>query len=224
MGLSALLLLLAAPQDAKKSDAELDQARRAAIVDRIMAEPPKPRLARPVPVQLFDANIAVVPERRLLRLEPREPSPAGGEAVANVPILPGFRPMNGREMALASANFDLWLFDDDADEATRRVRLDALLTERIRKAWTNRRLDLEQVRKLRLAGAGDIKRLLDRVAAKRVEFESVRADYNAGREILGQLEIEAQQFRIGPFHGESLFAKTLRKIDDEDRKARFGPK
>ncbi len=132
--------------------------------------------------------------------------------------------MNGQAMVLASANFDLWLFDDGTDDEIRRVRLDDLLAERIEKARNDRDLGPEQVRKLRLAGNGDIKRLFDRVAEHRVGFEAARLDYDAGRAALAKLEPLGREFRLGPFHAESLFAKTLRKIDDDDRAARFGTK
>ena len=48
---STLLLLLVTPQDTPKADTAADRARRAAIVDRIMAEPPPPRAVRAAPVE-----------------------------------------------------------------------------------------------------------------------------------------------------------------------------
>ncbi len=172
---------------------------------------PRPAGLGPVLVQP-----ASTPHRRLLVLERIRPKEADDldETVGRGQAGP---------VALAAENFDLWVFEVDEDDRARRAHLTALLAERIESVGRPRQLDAGQVGKLRLAGSGDIQRLFDRTARARADFEVVRRDPAAGRRLLVRLEGLAREHRTGPFEGNSLFAKTLRKIDDDARRARRRP-
>ena len=225
-GFSILLLVVVTPQQAQKADAELDRAKRAAIVDRIMAEPAPPRLKRPAPVEVPVEQPAPPPpvlmrvqqNRKRMTLEPKEIAPAeDGEEGQPAPQA---MPINIREMALAQDNFDRWVFGEVAGEEKWRAHLDLLLSVKIGHAVHQRRIDPAQLRKLRLAGSGDIKRFFDRVEESRREFEVARKDFNAGRMALNQLEPLSAEFQEGPFGGDSFFEKALRKIENEATAAR----
>jgi hypothetical protein len=69
--------------------------------------------------------------------------------------------------------------------------------------------------KLRIAGKGDIKRFFDHVDDKRVFFEIDRMSLKTGRGALRRLEPLSDVYDEGPFGDGSLFAKTLRRIQDE---------
>jgi hypothetical protein len=72
--------------------------------------------------------------------------------------------------------------------------------------------------KLRVAGRGDIKRFFDQVEDRRRDFEVDRRPFKTGLVALRRLEPLSRLYQDGPFGDSSLFAKTLRKIND-DRKA-----
>jgi hypothetical protein len=211
------LLLLLPPQDARKSDVDMGAARRMTTVETITAEPPKLRLTRLAPAEPD-------PSRRTLIVEPRVPHQPDDPEGAGAVVPAGFLQMGVRGRALSSMNFDRWMFEDEEDARLPRAKLDQLLEKRLEAARKIRQLNPEHLRKLHLAGSGDIKRTLDRVEQKRSEFESVRRDFTEGRQFLMQLEPLARDFRIGPFDDQSLFAKTLRKIDEDERRAQYRTK
>ena len=226
---STLLLLLVTPQDTPKADTAADRARRAAIVDRIMAEPPPPRAARAAPVEdpppppappAVVVRQAVVMGRqgqaqKQITLEMKETAQVeDGEEVQ--PALRAM-PLNFREMALSKENFDRWVFDETNTEKARRDHLHSLLSGKIVLLEIRRGLNPEQSEKLRLAGSGDIKRFFDRVEESRREFEAVRKDFNAGRLALNRLEPLASEYQVGPFGPDSFLEKTLRKIETDAR-------
>jgi hypothetical protein len=115
-------------------------------------------------------------------------------------------------------NFDRWLFDDRRDQGERSRHLDDILRAKVAAAALSHNLTEPQQAKLRLAGRGDIKRFFDQVEDRRSEFEIDRQSYNTGRAALIRLDPLTRLYREGPFGNGSLFAKTLRRIND-DRKA-----
>jgi hypothetical protein len=120
---------------------------------------------------------------------------------------------------LGRENFDRWIFGDGFDEEGRRLRLQTLLAEKIDRAMKDHDINPIQLRKLRLAGSGDIKRFLDRVEDRRADFEVARKKYTTGRQALQQLEPLSTEFQVGPFGVDSLFAKMLKKIEGESKGA-----
>ncbi len=252
MAIYPMLLLLIVPgQDKPKPDTPEDRAKRAAIVDAIMAQPMilKPRIEKPdeeadriAAVQQQRAQQAAEDAARArAQIQVRVLNRQGGgtrtltlEAItANVdkpqpgpdgpddelgppePLMP--IAFNLNNAVLERENFDRWIFGDGIDEEGRRTRLQSTLSEKIDRVMKDHEINPAQLRKLRLAGVGDIKRFLDRVEEWRPEFEVARKNFNAGRMLLQELEPLSTEFQNGPFGEDSFFAKTLKKIEDDSK-------
>jgi hypothetical protein len=221
-GLSILLLLLGPPQDPKKANEEVDRTRKAVVIERLVVQPAMPGGVIRLPqgqVQeqaIVRRNVTVQAAKRVtLELKAVE---ADAEKVQDVQ--PGFRPgFNIIDMALSSDNFDRWVFEDERSEEVRKDRLYKILSDKIRWIEMDEKIGDEQLRRLRLAGNGDIKRFLDRVEAARVGFDAARQDYTAGRLALAQLQPLATEYKDGPFGTDSLFEKTLRKFRGDKKAA-----
>jgi hypothetical protein len=71
-------------------------------------------------------------------------------------------------------------------------------------------------------GKGDIKRFFDQVEDHRARFEIARRSFQTGLAALQRLEDLSQTFRTGPFGEGSLFARALRKIEDDRGTGRPG--
>lgn len=111
-------------------------------------------------------------------------------------------------------NFDRWLFEDEVSERGRYRHLEDILKAKIEDAAREHTLTEPRQAKLRLAGKGDIKRFFDEVEGKRSDFEKDRQTFRAGLAALRRLDPLARIYQDGPFGSGSLFAKTLRRIDD----------
>jgi hypothetical protein len=224
-----ILLLIVNGQDKPKPDTPEDRARRAAIVDRIMAQPGPDAAQRLVQqqarldaaraqqarqIRVFDGQ-----KQRQLTLTIEEPAPKDrdGEVDPPEPVVP--MGLNLNDAVLERENFDRWIFGDGIDEEGRRIRLQSLLSERIDHVMKNHDINTSQLQKLRLAGRGDIKRFLDRVEERRPEFEVARMKFNTGRILLRELEPLSTEFQEGPFGADSFFAKTLNKIESDTKGA-----
>ena len=123
---------------------------------------------------------------------------------------------------LARENFDRWVFGDGFDEQGRLLRLQTLLAEKIDLVMKDHDINPTRLRRLRLAGSGDIKRFFDRVEDRRQEFELARKKYQTGRLVLQQLEPLSLEFEVGPFGQDSLFRKMLNKIESEAQAKKAG--
>jgi hypothetical protein len=117
-----------------------------------------------------------------------------------------------RRLVIAKDSFDRALFEGLGDPALLRTRLDGLLAQRLDQFERSASLTPAQRTRLRLAGRGDIKRLFDQVDAMRTEFEKLRFDPNKCLKIFDDLVPLRAELRSGPFGGESLFSKTLKRI------------
>jgi hypothetical protein len=237
-----LLLLIVTGQDKPKPDTPEDRARRAAIVDGVMAQPMilRPRIEAPAAADdlaeearrqavedaararaqaLAQARIRVLDRQgqttRMLSIEVAAPAAPDGEIDAPEPIMPARFNLN--DAVLERENFDRWIFGEGIDEQGRRTKLQSILREKIDRVMKDRDIHGAQLQKLRLAGSGDIKRFFDRVEERRPEFEVARKNFNAGRMVLRELEPLSMEFQNGPFGDDSFFAKTLKKIDDDSK-------
>lgn len=225
-----LALLLIAPQDDPKADDAAARARHAAV-DRIMAEPAPPKPARPVHVEvvardrvLFNIRVEMATKQLTYELKKPEATPTPLEEdededdralrlrAQGIVLRRG---LDLKKWALAPDNFDRWVFGEGADAEGGKIALGSLLTEKIFVTQNGRKLTPEQLRKLRTAGSGDIKRFLERVERRRAGFEAVRGDPDAGRDFLERLHPLAVECKQGPFDADSLFAKALRRIEAE---------
>jgi hypothetical protein len=256
---SLLVLLLVTAQDRPKPDTPEDRARRAALVDRVMAAPSPPDLRprRPAvaegledgrrrevqdrnrdenPFENEKPRALVVPQlpavrpgarpQRYLTLESATPAPVeeSDDLDQREPIPPVHPVLNVKKAVLGRENFDRWIYGDGVGEDQRRTFLYSRLATKVDIAVHELHLNVPQRDKLRLAGMGDIKRFFDRVQERRLEFELARRDLTAGRWVLSQLLALSDEFQAGPFGDGSLFAKTLRKMENEARNPlRIGP-
>jgi len=118
--------------------------------------------------------------------------------------------------SVANELFDKLVFGAtgaDAVAAARR-RLDGLLQEKIGLLERVCDLDESQTHKLRLAGRGDIQRLLDGIDKRREAIRFVQDDGITPevRQQLVELGMPLRQsLQAGPFDNQSLLAKTLRQ-------------
>lgn len=153
---------------------------------------------------------------REITLAPPAPAAPVDEDDDPQPAQPVVRP-NLMAMALERENFDRWLFDDGRSEEERQRHLEVILQFKIKLAASAHRLTETQRAKLRLAGRGDIKRFFDQVEERRIAFEVARKSLRTGVAALQHLDDLSQVYRDGPFGDGSLFAKTLRRINDDRR-------
>jgi hypothetical protein len=157
----------------------------------------------------FLLRLAIATERRRITLEAPMHLPVALDDPARVAL-----EMN----VLERENFDRWLFPDDLSQEDRRQHLEDALDARVQLAVLNYKLSFPQKMKLRLAGKGDIKRFFDQVEDRRNAFETERKDIKVGVAALHRLSDLSRLYREGPFDDDSLFAKTLHRIEEEEKK------
>jgi hypothetical protein len=205
-----LIPLLVIAEGPTNDDAIEERARRAAVVDRVMGEPVvlayrrDRKLTVEGMVEDFEGNLLTVDgEPRLI------------DVVRN----------NDFIRHLHRDNLDRWVYGNLQTEGSRRTYLENRLRSRIHQVSTNLALSPLDVQKLSLAGRGDIKHLFDRVEVMRGRFDDVRADLFEGRGFLNvDLAPVCHEFEWGPYGEGSLFAKVLRKIENEspaEKRERF---
>jgi hypothetical protein len=203
-----LTLLLVAADDAKRSEIDQDRARRAAIVDRIMGDPSPPEFRRN---QTFTTELVAVNEAERKAAERNDGDEQKNDRLIRKPPVE-----EALMVVLERQNFDRWVFGNMNNDKSRRAWLEYKLRLKAEQAEGVTALSRPQVEKLVLAGRGDIKRFLDRVEEMRPEFDAVRADMAAGRSfLLDDLRPLGVDFQNGPFGNDSLFAKTLKKIQND---------
>ena len=117
-------------------------------------------------------------------------------------------------------SFDDWAFGDKGGEARFRSQLDKLLQKRVHEVEQVFQLTEAQRRKLKLAGRGDIQRLLDMVENARTEFQLARLNIRRLAELQRDLRLVELRVSDGLFEMGSLFTKTLRKMVDEKQLVR----
>lgn len=107
---------------------------------------------------------------------------------------------------------DSWVSSGKAGKDRFRDPLERLLMKKIKEVDQLFELKAEQRQKLRLAGHGDIKRILEAVEDSRRNFDLTKKDADLPvpqRQDLRTLELLVNS---GPFEFGSLFHKTLRKM------------
>ena len=145
-----------------------------------------------------------------------EQTAEAGEEDDQLPALP-VMPVRITMTALQRENFDRFLFDREPTERARQEHLKGVLDAKIARAASEHKLTDSQRAKLGLAGRGDIKRFFDLVQKRRDDFEIERKEFRTGIAALRRLDGLSTTFREGPFGSDSLFEKTLHKIN-ADRK------
>jgi hypothetical protein len=191
-----------AGQEAGKPDGAINAFRGAGKAEQKKREDPYANLELiPAPPGVRSFRLS----SELTMQEPEEDEDAGAADA---------RPQ-GQRLILALENFDLGIFGDDHDEATRQARMEALIAKQLTRAATYNGLSDAQKAKLRVAGRGDVKRFFVRVEEKRRDFDRTRMDTRAGFRMLLQLKAERADYEEGPFGHGSLYEKTLNKVLDE---------
>jgi hypothetical protein len=127
---------------------------------------------------------------------------------------------SGDATVMARENFDRWIYGTGWTAEARRTHLNKVLKGKVNGAVRGLRLGEHEREKLELAARGDIKRLFNRADAERRSFEAARLEFAAGRAVLMGLDSITLDFQKGPFGEDSLFAKTLRKIESDRKEAR----
>jgi hypothetical protein len=126
-------------------------------------------------------------------------------------------PLDLNSAVMDRDNFDRWLFADGGYEMVRQRHLDDILQDKVEAAARKHKLTEAQRAKLRVAGRGDIKRFFDQVEDRRREFERDRRSFKTGLAALGRLTPLSRIYQEGPFGDGSLFAKTLHRINDDQK-------
>jgi hypothetical protein len=185
---------------------QLEQTRVPEVLKEI-TRPGKPTLklinaSRQIDYEIIDL---VEPNQPVLQ----EKDPLVDDLVIEEPIA-AQRPRRAARLSLA--NFDLKVFNNMQTDKARQEWLESILLERL--MWNEERfkLNASQIDKLRLAGQGDIKRFLTRVARSRRAFDEARKNRQDGTRLLERTISMSLDFKNGPFNDDSLFFKALTKI------------
>ena len=131
------------------------------------------------------------------------------------------RPAVQNAFELDESNFHVWIFGNGRRNASAREHLDSLLMLSVAEVERSCPLSEAQKRKLLLAGHGDIKRFLDRVAEARKVFDRLRRDQNNINEIFRETQPLAAALAAGLFGEGSFFAKTLGTTLNPEQAARY---
>jgi hypothetical protein len=153
--------------------------------------------------------------RQVTLTMPAPPTP-DDECEDHPPVRPA-RLLNINAAEVEGENFERWLFPDEHTEEARQTHLDDILRAKIENAYREQNLTGPQRAKLRLAGRGDIKRFFDQVQDERNAFEIERKTVHAGLAALRRLDPLVQIYQEGPFGDGSLFAKTLHRINVDQK-------
>ena len=153
--------------------------------------------------------------RKITVTMPAPPAPAD-ENDEHRPALPMMH-FNINSAVVERENFDRWLFEDGRPEGERQKHLEEILQAKVNATARVHQLTQPQRAKLRLAGRGDIKRFFDQVQERRSAFEIDRKSFRTGHQALRRLEPLTQLYQEGPFGDGSLYAKTLHKINHDQK-------
>ena len=125
------------------------------------------------------------------------------------------------QFELDESIFQQWVFGNGPRLASIPQHLDSLLMLSIVEVERSCSLSDAQKRKLLLAGHGDIKRFVDRVAEARKVFDRLRRDQGKINEIRQETQPLAAILGVGLFGDGSFFAKTLGTTLDPEQAARY---
>jgi hypothetical protein len=121
------------------------------------------------------------------------------------------------QVTFRKGNLDQVIFGKEQDEAGARGRLGMTLHWKVSAIDRACELSGDQIDKLRLAGRGDIKRLIDRATGIKARFENTDAirDVDDFEKWATTLAAESEVVRLllsnGPFDTDSLFVKAAKK-------------
>ncbi len=122
---------------------------------------------------------------------------------------------------LHESNFDQWVFGQAGRANSAKEQLDSLLMLSVGEVERACNLSEAQKKKLLLAGHGDIKHFMDRVAEARRVFDLLRRDQNNINEIYQETVPLSATLKAGLFGTDSFFHKTIGATLDPDQAARY---
>jgi hypothetical protein len=122
---------------------------------------------------------------------------------------------------LHESNFDRWIFGNTGKAASAREQLESLLMLRIGEVERSCSLNESQKKMLLLAGRGDIKHFLNRLAEARRVFDQLRHDQKNINTIYQETVPLAATLRIGLFGNDSIFAKTIMSTLEVEQAERY---
>jgi hypothetical protein len=126
------------------------------------------------------------------------------------------KPRDGEEPypgpTVFTGTLDNLLFGGKAGLEQFRSQLDYMLSMKIRELERTMQLTPDQRQRLRLAGHGDLVRLLDLIDEARNQFELARSDPERLADVQRLLRSVDLKIATGPFESGSLFAKSLQKL------------
>src|SRR5262245_36223430 len=123
----------------------------------------------------------------------------------------------GIQVSFREGNLEQVIFGKEQDEASARGRLGMTLHWKLSAIDRACELSGDQIEKLRLAGRGDIKRLIDRASDIKARFENTDAirDVDDFEKWANTLAAESEILRLllsnGPFDADSLLAKAAKR-------------
>jgi hypothetical protein len=110
---------------------------------------------------------------------------------------------------LHESNFDRWVFGNTGRVGTPKDQLESLLMLSLGEVDRCCTLTEAQKKQLRLAGHGDIKHFMNRMAEARKVFDQLRHDQNNINAIYQETLPLAATLRSGLFGSDSIFGKTI---------------
>jgi hypothetical protein len=122
---------------------------------------------------------------------------------------------------LHESNFEQWVFGTAGRANSARDQLDSLLMLSVGEVERSCNLSEAQRKKLLLAGHGDIKHFMDRVAEARRVFDLLRRDQNNINEIYQETVPLSTTLRAGLFGSDSFFSKTIGTTLEPEQEARY---
>jgi hypothetical protein len=115
--------------------------------------------------------------------------------------------------------FDQWVFNRQGGAASARSRLETMLALHIDELNRACGLSPAQVRKLQLAGRGDVKRFFDRVEEAKRRF--LVSPNNPNNNIWNEINPLQTAINVGLFGEDSIFAKTIKTTLSAEQSARY---
>lgn len=125
------------------------------------------------------------------------------------------------QFMVAEEQFDQWVFGNLRNTTSAREHLKSKLAMQVDEIDRISKLNDAQKAKLRLAAAGDLKRVFERIEEKRKQFQLVRTDQQKFGAFYQEIQPLQQSLQQGIFGDGSLFSKTITRTLDSEQNERY---
>jgi hypothetical protein len=176
--------------------------------DAAMSRPAAPRIA--APLAALALALFAAPAARAQDFDDADEDEA-----------PQAQGRNPRAFVYTIENFDQWVFGNGRNEAGFRRAADAQLAMKVDQIDLACGLDDAQKARLRLAGRGDLERILDAYAEKKTVFLATKGDQNRVQEVFQAIQPLQATIQAGLFGEGSLFAKSVPRALKPSQAERF---